>query len=421
MLFKNHKLSNLNFALILALLSGMFSTIPVRSVRAAPLTVTNTNDSGAGSLRQTIADAVSGDTITFDAALAGQTITLTSTLVIDRNLTIDGSTLASKIIISGNNSVRVFYVNPDITVTIDALIIRNGSSTYYGGGIHNRGILTVLNSTFSENRVSGNDAQTKGGAIANYEGVLSVSNSIFSANSAEYDLDAVGGGYGGAIYSLFGELTVTDSIFDGNLGSRGGAIVCEVGTMTVTDSAFLSNSAISLAAADGGAIFQYCNLTIIVNSTFSDNSATLGGAIHTDDNVNSLIVVNSTFHSNMASTAGGGIVNYGGLIVVNSTFSDNTSPSGGAINNGLGGNLSLRNSILANSVGGVDCSKSDATPDIENINNLIETKGIGLESCGVSDLTSDPMLGPLADNGGFTNTMALLPGSPAVDAGNEAN
>src|SRR6476469_8420985 len=93
-----------------SLMIGMLGTVPTMSVLAATITVTNTNDSGVGSLRQAMINAGSGDTITFHSSLSGQTITLVSTLVINKNLTIDGSALASKISISGNNSVRVFDI-----------------------------------------------------------------------------------------------------------------------------------------------------------------------------------------------------------------------------------------------------------------------------------------------------------------------
>jgi hypothetical protein len=126
MLFKNRKLFVLNFALSLALLGGMFGK--VSAVQASTLTVTNINDSGAGSLRQAITNAISGDTIIFNPALAGQTITLSSTLVVNKNMTINGNALASKVRVSGNNSVRVFEVTSGITLTLDSLEVRNGFS-----------------------------------------------------------------------------------------------------------------------------------------------------------------------------------------------------------------------------------------------------------------------------------------------------
>lgn len=270
MLFKNRKSYLLNFAVILALLGGVFGVVP--AVQASTLTVMNTNDSGAGSLRQAIGNAISGDTVTFHTSLAGQSITLSSTLIIDKDLTIDGSALASKININGNNSVRIFLVNSDVTATINSLIIKNGKSNSYGGGIYHNG------------------------------GTLIVANSIFSFNSAEYDPNVIGAGYGGAIYSTSGVLTVTDSTFNNNNASRGGSIGCSGGTMTVANSAYLSNNA-SSASGSGGAIYDDCN-SIITNSTFSANTASHnGGAILTDNDINPLEVTNSTFYANSAPRA----------------------------------------------------------------------------------------------------------------------
>jgi predicted outer membrane repeat protein len=352
------------------------------------LTVVNINDLGSGSLRQAIADICPGGTISFAPSLAGQTITLASTLEIDKDLTIDGSALSSSISISGNNDVRVFYVYPELTVSFNKLVIENGKSTTDGGAIYNNGTLTIANS-------------------------------VFAANQAKFNADAIGIGYGGAIVHQNGLLTITGSKFIDNTASRGGAIACRGGTIAITNSTFLSNNASSVAG-DGGAIFG-CESGSIANSTFSSNIASHhGGAIFVDNDAEPFTVRNSTFYGN-SSPNGGGIANYGGLVVTNSTLSHNNSSSGGAIQNGLGGVLSLRNSILADSTGGVDCIKSDGTPAIENISNLIETTGTGFESCGTSLLTSDPLLGALTNNGGSTQTMALMPGSPAIDAGSDTN
>jgi|GEM_PF-2912971 len=357
------------------------------------LIVTKTADTNDGvcnsdcSLREAIQVATSGETVKFHSSLAGQTVTLSSTLVINKDLTIDGSELTSLISISGDNNVRVFEVDPSVTAVIDSLIIKNGKVDGAGAGIYNSGTLTVANS-------------------------------LLSANRTEFDPTVIGLGLGGAIYSE-NDLTITNSVFTENVGSRGGAIYCN-GTMTVIDSTFHSNSA-SSESGDGGAIFENCDLSI-VNSTFSSNTAEHnGGAILTDNDLNPVIIANSTFYNNTAMNVAGGIANYGGLIVTNSTFSHNSSTSGGAIRNGLGGVLSLRNSILANSVNTADCIKSDGSHEIDNLNNLIETTGSGLESCGTSLLTGDPILGALQNNGGFTETMALGASSPAIDAGNDMN
>jgi hypothetical protein len=185
------------------------------------------------------------------------------------------------------------------------------------------------------------------------------------------------------------------------------------------NSTYSSNHAPS-GFGDGGAIYTTCNATV-TNSTFSTNTAAnTGGAITADNDTNPVVITNSTFYNNSAAT-GGGIANLGRLNLGNSTLSNNNASNGGAVRNGLGGILSLRNSILANSTGGVDCIKVNTTQAVENINNLIETTGAGAESCGTSLLSSDPMLNSLTNNGGLTQTMALRANSPAINAGDDTS
>jgi hypothetical protein len=188
--FMSAKSSNsfgVRMALTLILTIGMVGIQPPKSVLAAALLVTNTNDSGMGSLRQAMADSASGGTIGFDPSLAGQTITLTSNLLIDKDLTMDGSGLSSRVSISGNNNVSVFLVGPGVTVAIKSLIIRNGKAIN-GGGIYNNG------------------------------GTLHVIDSLFTANSAISDPYLVSNGEGGAIYSR-GVLTL-NTTFSGNSSKR---------------------------------------------------------------------------------------------------------------------------------------------------------------------------------------------------------
>ena len=131
---------------------------PAMVANAATIQVTNNNDSGAGSLRQAIADAGAGDEITFAGTVTG-TITLTSgELSINKNLTITGPG-AHVLTITGNNASRVFYVQHGVEVTISGLTVANCDITFAGGGILNEGTLT-LNSSI----VSGNKAGNPGGA-----------------------------------------------------------------------------------------------------------------------------------------------------------------------------------------------------------------------------------------------------------------
>jgi hypothetical protein len=309
-------------------------------------TVFNPNDSGVDSLRQAIADVCPGGTITFDSSLSGATINLASTLTINKDLTIDGSALASRVSISGQGAVRVFSVNTGITATLNNLIITKGNTTSGGGGIYTEGILTLNNCLISDNY----SASQPGGGIFNNSG---------------------------------GELTVNNSTLSNNVGEWGGGIENYASTVTVRSSTFITNRTIS--GANGGGMDSW------------------GGS--------TALVVNSTFTGNSARERGGGILNYGStMTVINSTLSANSGPSGGSgIANFGGGTLHLSNTLIANSAAGTDCYTDSNLAT--NVNNLIED-----DSCSPA-LTGDPNLAALADNGGATQTMALLSGSPAIDAG----
>jgi hypothetical protein len=228
---------------------------------------------------------------------------------------------------------------------------------------------------------------------------------------------------GGGVYNCFGTLTVIDSVISGNritsgngsFGYGAGIYNCPSSTLTLINTTINDNS-----AKVGGGI---CNggLLTIINSTFSENVARThrGGAIA---NYGTLIITNSTFSGNSSGSSGfaGGILNgglfqsAGTLLINNSTLSGNTAGdgSGGGIFNVKGSTVALQNSILANNTGG-------------NCHGTLNSRGYNLSSdnsCsfdGAGDLNNtDPELGPLQNNGGPTDTMALLPGSPAIDAGN---
>ena len=165
------------------------------------LTVLNALDSGAGSLRDAIKAARSGDTILFDSSLSGQTIILTSgELAITKSLDIEGPG-ASLLAISGNNASRVFDVSQNqqpVVVTIAGLTIENGldSGIAEGGGIFNRSsTLTLTNDVLSNNVAQGHSTGTpgEGGAIANLGGILMVTGCTFTGNQA---LGCDGGGKG---------------------------------------------------------------------------------------------------------------------------------------------------------------------------------------------------------------------------------
>src|SRR6266850_4516613 len=253
----------------LAILGGALLCAVTTSALAATIAITNTADSGSGTLRAALAGASSGDTI--DATGLSGTILLTSgELGVSNSVTIIGpgpGTLA----VNGNypnTTNRVFYITQSNNVTIAGLTITNGNAgPDWGAGIFNhRSTLTVSNCTISGNAAEDGAAILNDGEGSSSSATLTIINSTLSGNSAEFA--------GGAIrndgaFSGNATLTITNSTFSGNLAGIGGAI---------------RNDGYSGGSA---------KLTII-NSTFSDNSASdigYGDTIYNDGDVPSQATV----------------------------------------------------------------------------------------------------------------------------------
>ena len=352
---------NLGLRLLVAL-TLMFSCAGLApSITHAATLAVCPSDCTYSSIQAAISAAASGDMITIGAG------TYSELLTIDKNLTLQGAG-AAHVTINGGGNGSVVTIGSGATVTIDGVTITGGNSTasFYrgGGGIINDGTLTVTNSI-----LSGNSASGYGGGIANF-GTLTVANSTLSGNSA----------YGGAGIDNDGTLTVTNSTFSGNSADYGGGIY-SVALVTVTNSTLSSNS----AARSGGGIYNDGTLTV-TNSTFSGNSA----------------------------EGGGGIINHSTLAVTNSTLSGNSADSGngGAIKSNLG-TTTLSNTIVANSPSGGNCIGMAG----DSGGNLSSDASCGFTATS-SQNSVDPLLDPngLQSNGGPTQTIALLPGSPAIDA-----
>jgi hypothetical protein len=340
-----------------------------KRIPATVIVVTNTDDSGPGSLRDALATAVDGDII--DATGVFGTILLTSgELQITHAVTISGPG-AGSLAVDGNGSFRVFD-NLASGVTISGFTITNGSATgANGGGIFHEG---------------GNSA------------TLRLSNCIVSGNSADF---------GGGIFNSNGTVTVDScTISDNGAGFSGGGI--------------------SSSALDGAA-----NLTV-TNSTISDNSATgndgggiQNGASGTTLSVASVIVSNSTLSGNSATGNGGAIANAADVppnnaraTITNSTISDNSATAnGGGIYNATA-EFQIGDTILNAGSSGENIFNDGRATSLGY--NLSSDNGGGVLTGTGDQINTDPMLGPLQDNGGPTFTHALLPGSPAIDTGDPA-
>jgi CSLREA domain-containing protein len=225
-----HKL--LNFLLVVPILLALiFGTAGILSASAAATIVTNASDSGSGSLREAIANAAEGDTITF---AGNYTIRLASELTISGDLTIDGSghsvTISGDTIGDDTGDVRVFHVNSGVFFNLNNLTVTKGLATESsGGGIYNdHGTLNITNSTFSGN------AAKDGGGIYNDQGIVNVANSTFFENNATNN--------GGGIYSS-GTLTLLNNTFSDNNADVTAGGIYSTGVATVKNTLVVKGTA----------------------------------------------------------------------------------------------------------------------------------------------------------------------------------
>ena len=341
----------------------------------AAVTVTNDHDDGAGSLRRAVNTACTGGAITFGSDFS---IAVASPLTVVKDVTIDGAGRA--VTVRGHDTNQVFLVPQGMSATLQHLTLTNGAIPLAGDGIgvENAGALIVADSVFT-------GSHGTRGAIAN-TGVLTVMNSLFLGN---YALCNAGAEVGGGIFNR--------------------------GALYVTGATFSRNRAASLALClgAGGAIYNAPGYTATVaNSAFSDNSAAhVGGAIF---NAGAMTVTNSTFAGNslfVGLTGGSAIYNQGALSITNSTISGGNVADAGTSNIlNDGGLLTMRNSIVANAATGDNCAGA-----MGGSYNLADD-----DTCGAGfTRSSSLLLGVLGNYGGGALTLPLLPGSAAIDAGND--
>ena len=315
------------------------------AAKAGPCTntVSNTLDSGPGSLRDALANATNFETITFCPTVTGTIVLTNGELVVTNSVTILGPG-PGLLAVNGNSASRVFHIYPNnLVVTISGLTITNGSA-----GV------------------------SPGGGIYNDHATTTVSNCTISGNSA---------GSAGAIYN--------DGTSAGNATMK------------------------------------------LVNSTVSGNSATYTtGGIYNDGSLGgsaALTLVNSTVSGNSASGQYGGIYNDGSssgsamATVLNSTFSGNSDGGdvGAFYNDGTfsgSATLKIGGTILKTGTSGVNLGNNAGTVTSLGY-NLSSDDGDGFLAATGDQINTDPMLGPLQNNGGPTPTHALLGNSPAIDAG----
>ena len=307
----------------------------------------------------------------------------------------------------------------------------SGNSAFNAGAILNRGVLTVQNST-----IAGSTGGTDSGAIMN-QGTATLTGVQFSdtvGNSVVTNCNLTGS-YDGFQYVQAAVLSLDGCTFTGSNNYYVGGLLNQA-TASVSGCTFTDN------AGSLSGIYNQGTLTMSDSLLAGNTSWDLGGAITNDGQ---MTVTNSTVTGNNSYFGTGGIVNRGTMTVINSTVVGNGTgvpppytPATDFIDSGVvggienDGSLLLRNSIVGGNGLMIDADPADATPrdisgdvDPASSHNLIGPGGSGGLADGVNGNivvtnAADLGLGPVADNGGPTWTVALLPGSPALDAGNNA-
>jgi hypothetical protein len=420
------------------------------------------------SLREAIAlanQAEGTDTITFNSGLSGNVVLSLGELVINDSLTINGLG-ADNLTIDGNASSRIFKIDDgnaetDIDVAIDEVSITNGraieeTTDSIGGGILNQENLTLTNS-----RVTGNIAETNNDANTSRGGGIYTSGTLNLIDSSISDNNGI---FGGGIFSLAANVNITNSRIENNYGRFvGGGLYHQDSEINLTNSIVTGNEAsfafggVALNNSTGNISYSTISNNVAQNSSsggidLSDSTGNISHSTITGNmalresgggiNVNSSTanIENSTINNNSANSYGGGIAS--GLSsktnISNSTITGNNSLQGGSgiyqrpelvieyDQSILSGNVSLSSTIVAGNANnkdlggdGFDSQGNNLIGNGDSANStFISSKN---DLVGTADSLIDPKLGELQDNGGSTQTNALLEGSPAIDAGSNPN
>jgi len=435
-----------------ALLSGSPTVYTVNTTSSA-----NVGSGSTGTLVYAIDQAnantnPAGSVIQFDPSLfntsSPQTITLSNTLALTGTagpIVINGPDATGlslpngfPVTVSGNNAVRVFTIATGVTATLSGLGITSGLSSGTAGGVLNGGNLTL-----SDCEISQSTAVVSGGGIVN-DGSMTINSCVVVADKAEAATGEGGGianygtmaledsevgdceetganGYGGCIYNS-GSLQMQSSVIgDSSVSAGFGGGLYNNGTASISLSIIASNSTGTGGA--GGGVFNVGHLTVLDSLVAANSTGGYGGGIA---NELALAISYSTINQNTASTQGGGIFNGDMMQAVNLTIAGNivnSASGGGGLYSGVT-TSTIINTIVAenNQILGMIILPDDivGTVSSSSTNNLIGTGGAGglTNGAGANQVgVASPGLGSLTENGGDSETIALSPGSPAINFG----
>jgi hypothetical protein len=379
----------------------------------------------------------------FDPSLRGTIVLTSNNLIIGKSLRIRGPG-ADILAISSGTSNHMVYVAPGASVSISDLSFKDSKLTNQVL-IYNYGLLAFNNSAVLHNTVSGS-----GNVIVSLRpGTLTLNHSTISDNVASGPACAIiysndspltlnystvsdntvsgnGNIYGGGITNVFGRLTLNHSIVTGNRTTGNGGGIYNDSPLTLNESTVAGNTASGL----GGGIENYGGGTI-TNSTISDNTAGAGGGIFNESGL--LTLSNSTVSGNRAIGNGGGLLYFGsqGSFTFCTIYGNTTTRDGGgiALERGFSnapGHLVMRDTLVADNHATHAGSEIAGVLTSDGYNLIQDISGITFDPLAlrqhltdrtVNDFTSVfavPM--ELRDNGSPTRTLALAPGSPALDA-----
>lgn len=427
------------FALALALDASAVASKPVTPRSPQAIVVQNCNDSGAGSLRDAVNNATDGDTIDL-TQLQCSTISLSTgaILVGVADLKLQGPG-GHQLTLAGFDDYgsSLIYDLGGGTLAIDGLDLTLGSkyrsdNTAHGGCVYTNGNLKLNASRVSLCGVHANTYTASGGALYAY-GYMTITNSeIYLAG-----LTTQGDARGGCIFA-HGSVTLAYSSVSqcrNATPSRGfGGGIYAGGNLLVKYSSIADNENDDAESGIGGGAYVRGGATVLW-STISGNSATVGGGIDlaNDSSGHTASIAESTISGNVAHAAGGILAEIP-LTLENSTVAFNVANVGNSIplDYTFSGGLAVRaspvtiqSSILANNTlhhtdgsdEGADIGGDTPTP-VGGSTSLVMTSAQPLPA---DTIAGDPLLAPLADNGGLTPTHALRPGSPAIDSGASNN
>jgi parallel beta-helix repeat protein len=449
---------------------------------ATTYTVTNLNPSGPGSLRQAINNAndhPGADIVDFQAGLTG-TIPITTELSITDSVQIVGPGPGA-LSVSGSNTTRVFYLYSSslITATISGLTIRDGRISTDGAGILDDGqaltldnVAVVSNTAFSgsgggvdvlpsvvnqaslvitDSLISGNLADAGAGIYLSHtaNAILIENTQIISNSAAQH-----GGGNGGGL-AMFGgahtaSLTIRDTLISGNHARQGAGIfgykipdaVLIQNTRLLTNTALGAGGGIKLYDSSGDTTIEDSTLSgnyanygaggmfyfssggqhVIRRTTISGNRAHFGGGLSLYKLTDPFLIEDSTISGNHATYTGGGIYvddTNQPISIRNSTIVSNTADThGGGIEDAASASLPITDTIIAGNTAPLG---RDISGTFQLKYDLIQVTGTATITASSGNIFGlDPLLGPLADNGGPTQTHLARQGSPAIDAGDPA-